>query len=81
MPEDKSYSSNDFYDIVRDIGGDRVEQVILKDEFTHPETKKLSHCYSIIYRHMERTLSKREVKNIHDQIAKLATEKLHVTIR
>lgn len=81
MPEDKSYSSNDFYDIVRDIGGDRVEQVILKDEFTHPKTKKLSHCYTIIYRHMERTLSKREVQNIHNQIAKLAAEKLHVIVR
>lgn len=81
MPENKSYSSNDFYDIVRDIGGDRVEQVILKDEFTHPETKKLSHCYTIVYRHMERTLSKREIKNIHDQIAKLAAKKLHVTVR
>lgn len=81
MPENKSYSSNDFYDIVRDIGGDRVEQVILKDEFTHPETKKLSHCYTIVYRHMERTLSKREVNNIHDQIAKLAAKKLHVTVR
>lgn len=81
MPENKSYSSNDFYDIVRDIGGDRVEQVILKDEFTHPETKKLSHCYTIVYRHMERTLSKREVNNIHDQIAKLAAKKLDVTVR
>ncbi|XP_043581282.1 probable phenylalanine--tRNA ligase, mitochondrial isoform X2 [Bombus pyrosoma] len=81
LPEDKSYSLNDFYDIVRDIGGDRVEQVILKDEFTHPKTKKLSHCYTIVYRHMERTLSKREVQNIHDQIAKLAAEKLHVTVR
>ncbi|XP_043509651.1 probable phenylalanine--tRNA ligase, mitochondrial isoform X1 [Frieseomelitta varia] len=81
LPENKSYSSNDFYDLVRDIGGDRVEQVLLKDEYTHPETKKISHCYTIVYRHMERTLSKREVNNIHNQIAKRANEKLHVTLR
>mgnify|MGYP004581101199 CR=1 FL=1 len=81
MPKNKSYSSNDFYDLVRDIGEDRVEQVLLKDEYTHPETKKISHCYTIVYRHMERTLSKREVNNIHNQIAKLANEKLHVIIR
>lgn len=81
LPQDQTYSSKDFYDLVRNIGGDRIEQVILKDEFTHPKTKRLSHCYTIIYRHMERTLSKREVNTIHTNIERLATEKLHVEIR
>ncbi|XP_006567240.1 probable phenylalanine--tRNA ligase, mitochondrial [Apis mellifera] len=81
LPENKSYSSKNFYDLVRDIGGDRIEQVILKDEFFHPKIKKLSHCYTIIYRDMERTLSKREVNNIHNEIGKKAAEKLDVTIR
>ncbi|OAD57091.1 putative phenylalanine--tRNA ligase, mitochondrial, partial [Eufriesea mexicana] len=81
LPENEYYSQNDFYDIVREIGGDYIEQVILKDEFTHPITKKLSHCYTIVYRHMNRTMMKREVNNIHNQIKKLAVEKLHVTMR
>lgn len=81
LPENQNYSSSDFYDIVRDVGGDRVEQVILKDEYTHPETKRQSRCYAIVYRHMERTLSKREVNNMHKQIGKIAGEKLHVTVR
>ncbi|XP_017893622.1 probable phenylalanine--tRNA ligase, mitochondrial [Ceratina calcarata] len=81
LPEDRSYSSNDFYDLVREIGGDRVEQVIFKDEFVHPESKRVSHCYSIIYRHMERTLSKREVNNVHKLIGKTAQEQLNVTVR
>lgn len=66
---------------MRNIGGDRIEQVIFKDEFFHPKIKKLSHCYTIVYRDMGRTLSKREVNNIHKQICKDAVEKLHVTIR
>lgn len=81
LPEDGSYSSYDFYDIVREIGGDTIEQISLKDEFTHPKTKKTSHCYNIVYRHMERTLTKREVNKIHDQISKTTVAKLNVIIR
>ncbi|XP_012525917.1 probable phenylalanine--tRNA ligase, mitochondrial [Monomorium pharaonis] len=81
LPEDGSYSSHDFYDIVREIAGDIIEQISLKDEFTHPKTKKMSHCYSIVYRHMERTLTKRQVNEIHHQIQKMAAAKLNVIIR
>ncbi|XP_077276325.1 phenylalanyl-tRNA synthetase, mitochondrial [Temnothorax americanus] len=81
LPEDGSYSSNDFYDIAREIGGDFIEQILLKDEFTHPKTKKTSHCYSVIYRHMERTLFQSEVNRIHDKIGKAAAAKLNVIIR
>jgi len=81
LPEDGSYSSHDFYDIVREIGGDIIEQISLKDEFTHPKTNKTSHCYTIVYRHMERTLTQKKVSKIHDQIAKAAAAKLNVIIR
>ncbi|XP_024871073.1 probable phenylalanine--tRNA ligase, mitochondrial [Temnothorax curvispinosus] len=81
LPEDGSYSSNDFYDIAREIGGDFIEQILLKDEFTHPKTKKTSHCYSVIYRHMERTLFQSEVNRIHDKIGKAVAAKLNVIIR
>ncbi|CAI7935572.1 phenylalanine--tRNA ligase, mitochondrial isoform X1, partial [Podarcis lilfordi] len=35
LPSEK-YSENDFYDLVRTIGGDVVEKVHLIDEYTHP---------------------------------------------
>ncbi|XP_011343912.2 probable phenylalanine--tRNA ligase, mitochondrial [Ooceraea biroi] len=81
LPEDGSYSSNDFYDIVRDRAGEFVERIILKDVFTHPQTKKTSHCYSIVYRHMERTLTQAEVNRVHRVIGEKAAAKLNVIIR
>ncbi|KZC09066.1 putative phenylalanine--tRNA ligase, mitochondrial [Dufourea novaeangliae] len=81
LPEDGSYSPNDFYDIIQDVANHRVEQVILKDVYTHPVTKRVSHCYTIVYRHMERTLIKREVNKVHDRIKQHVTECLHVTVR
>ncbi|XP_035513392.1 phenylalanine--tRNA ligase, mitochondrial-like [Morone saxatilis] len=33
----ESFTENDFYDLVRSIGGDLVEKVSLVDEFTHPK--------------------------------------------
>ncbi|GLD75129.1 phenylalanine--tRNA ligase, mitochondrial isoform X1, partial [Lates japonicus] len=32
----ESFTENDFYELVRSIGGDLVEKVSLVDEFTHP---------------------------------------------
>ncbi|XP_053103725.1 phenylalanine--tRNA ligase, mitochondrial isoform X2 [Hemicordylus capensis] len=38
LPSEK-YSQNDFYDLVRTIGGDVVENVSLIDEYTHPNSR------------------------------------------
>ena len=74
-------SPNDFYDLVRDIGGDIVEQVRLVDEFTHPKSGKTSHCYRIVYRAMNKTLTQAEANVIHKSIEDAAVANLNVTIR
>ncbi|XP_015113211.1 probable phenylalanine--tRNA ligase, mitochondrial [Diachasma alloeum] len=81
LPENREFSPNDFYDLARDIGGDVIEQISLVDNFTHSKTKKTSHCYRIIYRHMERTLTQKEVTEIHTEIGRNAAKILNVTVR
>ncbi|XP_008065051.2 phenylalanine--tRNA ligase, mitochondrial-like [Carlito syrichta] len=74
----ENYAENDFYDLVRTIGGDLVEKVDLIDKFEHPKTCKTSHCYRIMYRHMERTLSQREVRHVHQAVQEAAVQQLGV---
>lgn len=79
--KDNNYHSNDFYELAYNIGGDIVEQINLIDEFHHPKSGRISHCYRIIYRHMEKTLTQEDVNIVHTNIEKAATEVLGVTIR
>lgn len=74
----ESYTENDFYDIVRTVGGDLVEKVDLIDKFEHPKTHRTSHCYRITYRHMERTLSQREVSSVHQAVQEATVQLLGV---
>ncbi|XP_077911789.1 phenylalanine--tRNA ligase, mitochondrial isoform X4 [Halichoerus grypus] len=74
----ENYTENDFYDLVRTIGGDLVEKVDLIDKFEHPKTHKTSHCYRITYRHMERTLSQREVGRVHEAVQEAVVRLLGV---
>lgn len=82
LPESRdgqeNFTENDFYELVRSIGGDLVEKVSLVDEFTHPKTGRRSQCYRIIYRHMERTLTQQEVRLVHEQIEQSAQTELGV---
>lgn len=77
------YHEHDFYDIVRNIGGDLVENVELFDQFKHPKRSENAESYAfhIVYRSLERTLTDEEVTAIHQQIEDEAVKQLKVEIR
>lgn len=72
---------NDVMEVVRDIGGDVVEDVILIDNFTHPKSGRKSLCYRINYRSLERTLRNEEADELHEGVRQELIDKLGVELR
>ena len=77
----QDFSENDFYEIVRFAGGDLVEEVKLVDQFTHLESQRLSNCYRITYRAMDRTFTNEEVNEVQNKVRALVQESLGVELR
>ncbi len=72
-----NFVPNNYFDLIRDIGGDLVEEVKLLDKYENAEkfgADKISYTYRIIYRSNERTLTTEEIdplqKKIYDETAK-----------
>ncbi|XP_077591949.1 phenylalanine--tRNA ligase, mitochondrial isoform X1 [Stigmatopora nigra] len=79
LPADQgAFHANDFYELVRAVAGDLVEEVTLLDDFTHPTSGRRSLCFRLLYRHTERTLSQQEVRRVHGQIQRRAQTQLGV---
>jgi len=66
VPE--GFEDNYFYDQVRDIGKNIVEEVSLGETFTHPSTLKVSKLFHLSFRSLERTLTGEEVDEMLNQI-------------
>lgn len=69
----KGFFVNQYYDVIRDIGGDLIEQVELLD--TYADEKKfgagrVSYTFRVIYRANDRTLVSEEVDVIQDKLYK-----------
>ena len=77
----QDFHENDLMEIVRDIGGDLVEDVTLTDDFLHPLTGRKSLCYRINYRSLERTLRNEEANQLQRKVEKQLIEKLGVELR
>ncbi|MDR3642928.1 MAG: hypothetical protein P4L74_04855 [Candidatus Doudnabacteria bacterium] len=66
-----SFIPNNYFDLIRDIGGDLVEQVELLDKFENEKKfgpGKVSYTYRVVYRSPERTLKTEEVEPLQNKL-------------
>ncbi len=80
----KGFVPNDYFDLVRDIAGDLVEEVKLIDTYEN-EAKlgagNVSYAYRITYRSIERTLTNEEVSGLHKKLETSTTNTYAAAIR
>jgi phenylalanyl-tRNA synthetase alpha chain len=77
-----SFIPNNYFDLIRDLGGDLVEEVTLLDKYENATkfgAEKISYTYRIIYRHLDRTLTNEEINSLDEKIrARTASDFLAV---
>ncbi len=80
----KTFVPNDYFDLVREIGGDLVEDVALLDRYENDAKfgpNKMSYAYRITYRALDRTLTSTEVDALHTRLEHATAEAFAATIR
>lgn len=80
----KSFVPNNYFDIIRDIGGDLVEEVKLLDKYENAEKfgkEKVSYTYRISYRSNERTLRTEEIEPIQNNIIEETKKQFNAEVR
>ncbi len=83
--EEKWLEDNDFYELIREVGGDWVEEVKLMDRFFHPKKKMYSLMYRIVYSPSDPSLKDpgeftKKINSIQDNI-RIEVDKLDVELR
>ncbi len=81
---DKSVMLNNYYEIVRDVAGNLVEELQLIDTYENKEkfgADKVSYTFRITYRSPERTLTNDEVNGIQENIRTKTHDMLGAVLR
>ncbi len=81
---DKSVSLNTYFETVRDIAGDLVEEFKLVDTYENATkfgADKVSYTFRIIYRSLTRTLTNDEVNTIHEKLREKTAGEFKAVLR
>lgn len=79
-----TFVPNNYFDLIRDLGGDLVEEVELLDKYENAEKfgeGKVSYTYRIVYRSNDRTLTNEEVDEIQSNIYQQTAEQFGAELR
>ncbi len=79
-----TFEPNNYFDLIRDIGGDLVEEVQLMDKYENAEkfgADRVSYTYRVLYRSPERTLEASEVEPLQDEVYKQTAEQFDAELR
>lgn len=80
----KSFVPNNYFDLIREIGGDLVEQVELLDKYENAEKfgpDRISYTYRVVYRSPEKTLKNDEVEPLQDKLYQQTKEIYNAELR
>ncbi len=81
---DKNINLNNYYELVRDLAENLIEEVKLMDSYENDGKfgkDKKSYTFHIVYRSLEKTLTDKEVNKIHDKITEKTKEEFNAIIR
>jgi len=79
-----NFVPNDYFDLIRDLGGELVEEVLLLDRYENAEkfgAEKVSYTYRVVYRSNERTLTVEEINPIQEKIIEETKKQFQAEIR
>jgi phenylalanyl-tRNA synthetase alpha chain len=76
-----AFHANDVYEVIRNVGGDWIEQVSLLDEFVHPKSGRVSHCYRVTWRSMDRSLTNEEIDALQEKVREQVSKELGAELR
>ncbi len=83
-PPAAGFVLNDYFDLIRDIGGDQVEQVELLDKYENVQKfgpDRESYTFRITYRDLGKTLLSEEVNAIHSRVEEVTKSEFKGELR
>jgi len=81
---ENTFIPNNYFDLVREIAGDLVEEVSLIDRYENDEkfgAGKLSYAYRVTYRSIDRTLESAEIDELHKKLEEETIRAYGATVR